>query len=161
MTKNFFKFISVVALTFGPWLPAIAPTVCGDDYGGPVYVGSKACEACHPDEYENFVSFAKKAASYESVLKMRKGLTAAELKSCYACHTTGYGRPGGFRSEAETPHLKNAGCEVCHGPGSVHADSGDPRDLGAAITIEDCRSCHNNERVESFGFKPMLYGGAH
>ena len=25
-----------------------------------------------------------------------------------------------------TPGLADAGCEVCHGPGSVHAETGDP-----------------------------------
>ena len=41
----------------------------------------------------------------------------------------GYGKPGGFRSEHETPGLKEPGCEVCHGPGSIHAASRDARDI--------------------------------
>lgn len=31
------------------------------------------------------------------------------------CTWPGYGEPGGFRFEKETPQLRNAGCETCHG----------------------------------------------
>ena len=125
------------------------------------YVGTESCKECHEVEYENFKSFAKKATSYESIKKMRKGLTTEELKDCYSCHTTGYGRPGGFVSIEKTPHLADAGCEVCHGPGSNHIESEDPDDLTAELDAESCRTCHNSSRVEAFNFKPMLYGGAH
>ena len=125
------------------------------------FVGSQACQECHDVEYESFTTHAKKATSFESVQVMAKGLTPAEQKECYSCHTTGYGAPGGFVSETETPHLKDAGCEVCHGPGSAHIDSEDPEDINYDITIEVCHTCHNPERVASFNYKPLLYGGAH
>ncbi|HIJ68796.1 MAG TPA: hypothetical protein HPP81_06780 [Deltaproteobacteria bacterium] len=38
-------------------------------------------------------------------------LTDSESLGCYKCHTTGCGEPGGFRSEQETPQLRNARCE--------------------------------------------------
>jgi hypothetical protein len=125
------------------------------------YVGSEVCKECHEAEYNNYSKYAKKAKSYESIQVMRKGLTEAEIKSCYQCHTTGYGQSGGFKSESETPHLKNAGCEVCHGPGSIHIESEDPDDLGGDVSLDGCKTCHNPDRVASFNFKPMLHGGAH
>jgi Cytochrome c554 and c-prime len=125
------------------------------------YVGSKACLECHDTEYKNFLTYAKKNHSYESIGRMRKKLTEAEFSSCLTCHTTGYGQPGGFRSEEETPHLKEAGCEVCHGPGNVHAESGDPADIKGDLTAKDCEACHNSERVEAFDYKPLIFGGAH
>lgn len=125
------------------------------------YVGSESCKECHEAEYDNFQANARKAKSYESIRRMRKGLTDTEIKSCFKCHTTGYGEPGGFKSAEETPHVKNAGCEVCHGPGSIHAESGDPDKLGSKISVEVCKTCHSAERVRAFRFKPMLYGGAH
>jgi hypothetical protein len=125
------------------------------------FVGSQACQECHETEYENYSSYAKKATSYESVTVMAKGLTEAEQRECFACHTTGYGQPGGFVSAATTPHLKDAGCEVCHGPGSIHIDSEDPEDIAYDISIEVCKSCHNSDRVASFNYKPLLFGGAH
>jgi len=125
------------------------------------YVGSNECKDCHEIEYGNFKSYAKKARSYESVKRMEKGLTYQEYQKCLDCHTTAHGKPGGFLSERETPHLKNAGCEVCHGPGSIHIETEDSDDIKARLTVEDCEACHNSERVEAFNYKPMIYGGAH
>lgn len=137
----------------------LAPAVFATD--DPSYVGSETCGECHPDQFESFTKNSKKSKSYSSVKKMAAKLTPEELKECYGCHTTGYGKPGGFRSEQETPQLKNNGCEVCHGPGSLHAESEDPEDLNATIDVEDCMTCHNSERVAAFDFKPLLFGGAH
>jgi hypothetical protein len=126
------------------------------------YIGSEACGECHPDQYETFSAYAKKAHSDKSVRIMLSDLTAAEARECYACHTTGYGEPGGFVSFEATPHLAHAGCEVCHGPGSEHADTGgDPTLITRELSLDDCRSCHNDERVANFNYKPLLYGGAH
>jgi len=141
---------------FGGW--CVSEAEPGDKK---IYVGSRACEECHEKEYRNFQTYAKKAHSYESIKKMKKGLTDAEVRKCFQCHTTGYDKPGGFRSEQETPHLKNAGCEVCHGPGSLHVETGDPEDIKGNLTAKDCEACHSAERVRAFNYKPLIYGGAH
>ena len=72
------------------------------------------------EEYAGFIRYAKKSKSYQSIERLKKGLSNEDLNKCYSCHTTGYGKPGGFTSVEETPELKNAGCEVCHGPGGTH-----------------------------------------
>ncbi len=136
-------------------------TVSAQSEGGRSYVGTAACRGCHETEHESFHSFAKKAHSFESIRKMRSRLTPAEFRGCLECHTTGYGRPGGFRSEGETPDLMNAGCEVCHGPGSRHVATAAANDIKGKLTREDCLPCHNKERIEAFNFKPMIYGGGH
>ena len=127
----------------------------------PKYVGTDACKECHTDEYRAFKQFNKKAHSFQNLSLLKKGLEEAEVKKCYECHTTGYGKKGGFRSEQETPQLKDAGCEACHGPGSIHAESGDPKDIKGKLTAKDCEACHNPERVNAFNYKPLVYGGAH
>jgi len=109
----------------------------------------------------NFKAYAKKASSFESIELMKKGLTESEIKECFKCHTTGYEKPGGFISEEKTPELRNAGCEVCHGPGSVHCETEDSEDIKGQLSIDDCESCHSADRVNAFKFKPLIYGGAH
>lgn len=149
--------VLVTALTLSVWAHP-------DARGGSSareYVGVEACKDCHEKQYASFIKHSKKSHSFESVVKMRKGLAEAELRECYACHTTGYGRPGGFESEAKTPHLKNTGCEVCHGPGSLHAESRDPQDIKGRLSVADCETCHNAERVGAFKYRPLIYGGAH
>ena len=125
------------------------------------YIGSLACKDCHEKEYSNFMKYSKKMASYESIKKMQKKLTPEEYQTCFECHTTGYGKKGGFISEDKTPELKNAGCEVCHGPGSLHAESQDPGDIISQMSMDDCNTCHSENRIQAFDFKPLLFGGAH
>lgn len=125
------------------------------------FLGSQTCAECHEDQYKSFKAYAKKAKSFESVRKMLHAVTGDELKKCYECHTTGYGKPGGFVSQEKTPALAEVGCESCHGPGSVHAQSQDKKDIKAKLSAKDCESCHSAERVAAFNFKPLIYGGAH
>jgi hypothetical protein len=137
--------------------------LCGaaQTVSAPLYVGSLACKPCHEKEYANFITYAKKNNSYESIERLQKGLNEDDLKKCYACHTTGYGKPGGFVSLQETPHLKNAGCEVCHGPGSAHVKDVKPASIVGAPQIKECHQCHTSERIKAFKFKPLIHGGAH
>lgn len=126
------------------------------------YVGTAACKDCHEEQHENFTKFAKKAHSDRSVKVMASDLSEDELKECYGCHATGYGKPGGFVSYEKTPELADAGCEVCHGPGYEHVESGGDAELiKGKLTMDDCVGCHSAERVKAFNFKPLLYGGAH
>jgi cytochrome c554/c'-like protein len=155
--RNRYLPIIMIALLFFVYLiPGFA-----DEEPLKSFVGSETCGECHESQLEAFRTHAKKSTSFESIRIMQKGLTDAEKQKCYACHTTGYGARGGFISESETPHLKNAGCEVCHGPGSLHIDSEDPEDIVSMVTIETCNACHSSERVDAFKFKPLLYGGSH
>ncbi|MFP7753740.1 multiheme c-type cytochrome [Thermodesulfobacteriota bacterium B35] len=127
----------------------------------PRYVGSRACRPCHRAEYTSFIRYAKKSTSYRSIERLEKGLTREDIRKCYGCHTTGYGKPGGFVSVEKTPELKNAGCEVCHGPGSRHVRTGRPEDIKRRPTRKDCETCHTSERIRAFRYRPMIHGGGH
>jgi hypothetical protein len=74
----------------------------------------KACAACH---FQQFMAWKKtKHATTFSLL------TAKYEKDpkCLKCHTTGYGKPSGYK-DGET-NLQGTTCEACHGPGSKHAE---------------------------------------
>ncbi|MEW6002109.1 MAG: cytochrome c family protein [Nitrospirota bacterium] len=147
-------FIALISFT-------IVSSSLAETKNTPKYVGSDACKDCHHEEYKNFTTYAKKSRSFESIERVKKGLTEEEIKECYYCHTTGYGKPGGFISPGKTPHLKNAGCEVCHGPGEFHVKTGSGRDIKRYLTLKDCEICHTSERVRAFRYKPLIHGGAH
>lgn len=138
-----------------------APIHAAAEESKTAYVGSETCRGCHNAQYDSFIANSKKAKSFGSIQKMKKKLTPDEFRECFKCHTTGYGQSGGFTSAEETPALMNAGCEVCHGPGSLHAESGDPGDLKVKVSLQVCNHCHNSDRVAAFGFKPILFAGAH
>jgi len=161
-TPEFFiKILLLIAITLLPFSIIINPPLSLAENENPKYVGSSACRDCHKEEYENFMKYAKKARSFENIERLKKGLTDKEIKECYFCHTTGYGKTGGFISPEKTPYLKNAGCEVCHGPGEFHVKTKSREDIKISMTMKDCEVCHTAERVKAFRFKPMIHGGAH
>lgn len=139
-------------------LPAFATQARGESK---TYVGAEICKGCHEKEHTSFTTHAKMSISFKALESRKKGLTGEEIQKCYECHTTGYGKPGGFKSEAETPDLKNLGCESCHGPGSSHASSNNPKDIKRHVDTKDCDGCHDKNRVAAFNYKPVLFGGAH
>ena len=140
----------------------LLPTLSAQAQGeSKTYIGMEICKGCHEKEHTSYTTHSKMSNSFKSIARMKKGLTAEELKKCYECHTTGYGKPGGFKSETETPDLKNLGCESCHGPGSGHASSSNPKDIKRRLDTKDCEACHTKDRVAAFNYKPVLFGGAH
>ena len=155
------RILLLNSLMFIMVLGIYSPSQGSEQNGQLTYVGSLACKECHPEEFANFMKYAKKSTSFQSIEKQMRHLTPEEIKQCYPCHTTGYGKPGGFISLEETPHLKNAGCEVCHGPGAEHINTGDPISIVRNLSKKDCEVCHISERVKAFKYKPLIHGGAH
>lgn len=126
------------------------------------YVGSAACGECHEKEYSNFQKLSQRPNAFKSVQKMANKLSPEEVRNCYSCHTTGYGK-GGFVDFKTTPHLADAGCETCHGPGRAHVESGgDPEQIVAQPRHDTCLSCHDESRgVARHRFTGTIFSGAH
>ncbi len=83
---------------------------------GQTFVGSRECAACHFEQFNAWRS-TPHAKAFD--------ILPAKYKTdpnCLKCHTTGFGQPGGFKSQADTPNLVGNTCENCHGPGSKHAE---------------------------------------
>jgi predicted CXXCH cytochrome family protein len=123
------------------------------------HVGSEACRSCHAKEFETWSasSHAKALASLEQKHK-------ANDANCLKCHTTGFGRDGGFAASASAsayPDLARVGCESCHGPGADHV--ADPKKAGAIVSLGDkcdscvilqiCGSCHDDANDPGFEFE--------
>lgn len=107
----------------------------------PDYIGASVCRACHASTHDNWLETA-----HHGALDTLKAIGQASNSRCLACHTVGYGLPGGFVSEAATPRLAGVQCENCHGPGGAHV--ADPGDLAARPVVSlasmTCGGCHND-----------------
>ncbi len=114
------------------------------------YAGSKSCELCHEYEYEKWSGKAH-AHAYATLEKVGSQYDP----ECVLCHVVGAEYERGFISEQKTAHLKNVGCENCHGPGSAHITS-----LGKTKTTEpwsDCTDCHSPERSTNYADNKQLF----
>jgi hypothetical protein len=105
------------------------------------YVENKKCKMCHLKQF--------KAHSETAHAKSFENLTDAgeeANKECYPCHTTGYGKPGGFTDVASTPDLVGTTCQACHGPGSAHVAKGlskeERKPLINGSPKDACVNCH-------------------
>ncbi|MBI9075879.1 MAG: cytochrome c family protein [Desulfatibacillum sp.] len=133
------------------------------------YIGSDKCKECHAHRYASWQANSRKAHSWESISRMKDGLTDEEFEECKKCHTTGYGQESGFESmeKTETPGLENVGCEACHGPGKLHTQTMEKAHIVKTPTIELCAKCHEQKdkdhvsKVRSFRYKKVIYAGAH
>lgn len=127
---------------------------------GAAYVGSEACRSCHPSEFGTWAENPH-AAALASLEREGKAGDA----DCLRCHTTGFGREGGFPAKAEPADhadLARVGCESCHGPGGNHVPEDVPK-LGSIVSLGDkcdscvilqiCGSCHDDANDPGFEFE--------
>jgi hypothetical protein len=98
----------------------------------PSYIGIKQCKLCHQPHYDSWdttrmsKAFMLLQSGVRSEQKKAAGLDPEKDytadPNCLTCHTTGYGKEGGFVSLELTPGMANVQCEMCHGPGSIYAE---------------------------------------
>ncbi len=123
------------------------------------HVGSEACRSCHAREYETWA-----ASSHARALATLETKHKAGDANCLKCHTTGFGREGGFQLGAAAsahPDLARVGCEACHGPGGNHVGAaskggtivalGDKCD--SCVILQICGSCHDDANDPGFEFE--------
>jgi peroxiredoxin/nitrate/TMAO reductase-like tetraheme cytochrome c subunit len=123
------------------------------------YVGSDACRSCHSAEFE---TWSKSPHSHAVETLAKNG--SENNAECLRCHTTGFGRSGGFAegsSAADQPDLGRVGCESCHGPGGDHVSDGSVK-IGTIVSLGDkcdscvilqiCGSCHDQANDPGFEF---------
>ena len=113
------------------------------------YVGSPACLTCHPSAAAVWQD-SRHAHAFDALAQ--RGADADP--SCIACHTVGFGSPGGYRREFGAAKLTDVGCESCHGPGGRHVAE---REAGGPVSFEfrplgpgDCQKCHHGEFSRPF-----------
>ncbi|HXV35886.1 MAG TPA: multiheme c-type cytochrome [Myxococcota bacterium] len=129
---------------------------------GAEHVGSEACRACHASEYETWAA-SPHARAVATLAEAGKSGDA----DCLACHTTGFGRPGGFSKDLAADaqsDLARVGCESCHGPGADHVAPDAPKagtivSLGdkcdSCVILQICGSCHDDVNDPGFEFEVL------
>ena len=108
-----------------------------------VFVGMDKCKECHPGHVDSYLSW--KYAKNFRVIQMRK---KDHDPGCLPCHTTGYGKSGGFVSVEKTPRMVNKQCESCHGPASLHLKAPTRLEHQETLNIPKniCTSCHSGHK---------------
>ncbi len=125
-------------------------------------VGSEACATCHAAEFATWTAHPHARA----VRTLEKEGKAGDA-DCLRCHTTGFGRTGGFPSDGPADahaDLARVGCESCHGPGGEHVKAGVTK-LGSIVSLGDkcdscvilqiCGTCHNDANDPGFEFEVL------
>jgi hypothetical protein len=110
-----------------------------------LFVGSKACQACHGEAYDAW-SQSRHAHAYQTLRDKKK----EQQPQCVSCHVVEYGAKGGFLSKKLTPHLSNVQCENCHGPRKEHAGNPAIRPKAQAKLV--CETCHQGEHSPEFDY---------
>jgi hypothetical protein len=133
------------------------------------YVGSQKCESCHEESYDVWKRSRHRHA-YETLEAQDPPRNFDP--ECVSCHVVGWHPTkffpyrGGFETVKKTPHLKNVGCEDCHGPGEKHLVAEDGHDeqlkkkyqLAMRVTKEQakkeqCTTCHDIDNSPEFNFE--------
>ena len=151
------------------------------------YIGAKKCKGCHLNQFKSW-SETRMANAFEllkpgvaSAAKTKAKLDPAKDytkdASCLQCHTTGFGKPGGFVDLATTPDLVGVQCEMCHGPGGTYTQKENMSlqnkeykkadlvkvGLVGQIGKDTCVNCHNPKSpfFKDFNFEERKSKGTH
>jgi len=110
---------------------------------GLAFTGSESCKRCHQYEFDAWLT-----KPHADALRSLKKVGSDRDPECVVCHVIGMEYDSGYITEEKTPHLKDVGCENCHGPGSEHIAS-----FGQKSTREpkmSCLTCHTPEKSTGF-----------
>jgi hypothetical protein len=174
---------------------AVAVATTGAEEPKATYVGDGKCLKCHSKQVSSWkkTPLAKsleplrptKEADDKALfdLKKKSGLDPAKDytldATCLKCHTTGFGKEGGYPEKVTPENEKQAkamgavSCEACHGPGSLYVEHKNARrkeNKDATFTQEEllklglvlpdatnCATCHNKDNptnsIDPFKFE--------
>ena len=115
------------------------------------YAAMGKCVRCHSTEMSKW-SLTKHARAWETLIVRGE----EDNPECIACHSTGYGQPGGFGelTEIQIRKYKSVQCESCHGPMLSHPQNEEVK--SQPITEEICISCHDEAIPPKFDYESYL-----
>jgi hypothetical protein len=107
------------------------------------FAGSAACTRCH-EAAARFFETTPHAHALATLTSAHRERDPA----CAGCHTTGFMQPGGTWNIAlATQHLKDVGCEACHGPSLGHISLDDKKATTRRLVPDTvCLGCHTPDQ---------------
>jgi hypothetical protein len=115
------------------------------------YVGNAECKECHEEAFPSWQA-SKHAVALETLKKVGK----EHHLDCVGCHVTGWQKPGGVCRIDQTAERDTVGCEMCHGPGSIHAGDPDKNNVAKGNESKTCVGCHDRENSPHFELERYL-----
>jgi hypothetical protein len=115
------------------------------------YASSGSCVNCHSEEFARW-TLSGHARAWRALLER----DATQNPECVACHSTGFGEPGGLGelSAKNIRKFKGVQCEECHGPMKGHPS--EPRAKARPVTRETCLRCHDEANSPDFVYERYL-----
>lgn len=110
-----------------------------------IVAGTESCRQCHVETCKSWDETGH-AHAWARLVSQKSDVDPF----CQQCHTTGYGRTGGFSSMRESISRTNVGCESCHGPSADHVENNQHRTPVDAAGA--CGRCHDHENSPHFEF---------
>jgi cytochrome c553 len=121
-----------------------------------IFAGWQACSQCHEAQTE-FWKKTEHFSAYQTLVEQEQQFNL----DCLPCHVTAEYENTRIRDTDSIllslpSMLRQVGCEVCHGPGKIHAASEDPSQISRKPAASICLRCHTPERDEEFNYKNDL-----
>ncbi|MFA5059314.1 MAG: cytochrome c3 family protein [Candidatus Omnitrophota bacterium] len=93
------------------------------------------------------------AQEMNNILPSMKGATYVGSETCASCHekeNREYQLSTHSRIEVKGDEIEAQGCEMCHGPGSIHVENGGGRGtmVNPDKNPEACFTCHTEKKME-------------
>ena len=112
------------------------------------YSANENCSDCHSEQYDQWIETPHSRA-FDALVNVGREYDP----ECLYCHTTGYGRDGGFINYETTPEMISVGCTSCHGVDEEHPDSGKQ---SPSISQKICIVCHTKDKDPEFSYDEFL-----
>jgi hypothetical protein len=115
------------------------------------YVGASACRTCHQAEYAQW-NETSHANAYKTLLENHRHYQPR----CVSCHTVGFGARSGYHLGNRDEGLAGVQCEVCHGPGALHAAHPQDTHLARQVPERVCLACHDSSHSDQFNYAAKI-----
>ena len=115
------------------------------------YATASKCASCHPSQFARYGFTSHRNAGRTLISAGRQ-----DEPECLACHTTGFGQPGGF-ADTDKETLRTFGgvqCESCHGPLAGHPRHAEA--VPAQVDEQTCLACHDEANSPNFDYDQYL-----